>query len=71
MRALTFYSFITFAGNKQRHVHSVEKINQDVKAAMMAKEDVALRRQLRAIKAAIPVAQTEPGASKELSEERS
>jgi hypothetical protein len=36
---------------------------------MMAKEDVTLRG-LRAIKAAILIAQTEPGASKELSEEK-
>jgi len=47
----------------------VEKINQDIKTAMMAKEDVTLRG-LRAIKAAILIAQTEPGASKELSEEK-
>lgn len=47
----------------------VEKINNDLKAAMMAKEDVTLRG-LRAIKAAILIAQTEPGASKELSEEK-
>lgn len=47
----------------------VEKINNDLKAAMMAKDDVTLRG-LRAIKAAILIAQTEPGASKELSEEK-
>jgi len=47
----------------------VETINNDIKAAMMAKEEVSLRG-LRAIKAAILIAQTEPGASKELSEEK-
>lgn len=47
----------------------VETINNDIKAAMMAKEEVSLRG-LRAIKAAILLAQTEPGASKDLSEEK-
>ncbi len=47
----------------------VETINIDIKAAMMAKEEVSLRG-LRAIKAAILIAQTEPGASKDLSEEK-
>ena len=47
----------------------VEKINNDLKTAMLAKDDVTLRG-LRAIKAAILIAQTEPGATKELSEEK-
>lgn len=47
----------------------VDKINADLKTAMLAKADVTLRG-LRAIKAAILIAQTEPGASKDLSAEK-
>ena len=47
----------------------VEKINADLKTAMLAKDDVSLRG-IRAIKAAILLAQTEPGAEKELSAEK-
>lgn len=47
----------------------VTTINTDLKEAMMAKDDVRLRG-LRAIKAAILLAQTEPGAEKELSAEK-
>jgi uncharacterized protein YqeY len=47
----------------------VEKINADLKTAMLAKDDVSLRG-IRAIKAAILLAQTEPGAGKELSAEK-
>ena len=47
----------------------VEKINADLKTAMLAKDDVSLRG-IRAIKATILLAQTEPGAEKELSAEK-
>ncbi len=43
-------------------------INQDIKTAMLAKEEVTLR-SLRAIKAAILVAKTEKGASQEITED--
>ncbi|HEY0261911.1 MAG TPA: GatB/YqeY domain-containing protein [Chitinophagales bacterium] len=46
-----------------------EKINNDIKAAMLAKDQASLRG-LRAIKAAIQLAKTEKGASEHLSEER-
>lgn len=46
-----------------------EKINQDIKRAMLAKDQVSLRG-LRAVKAAIQLAKTEKGASETLSEER-
>ncbi len=45
-----------------------EKINQELKAAMLAKDEAATRG-LRAIKAAIIVAKTEKGASGELTED--
>ncbi|MGJ1433721.1 GatB/YqeY domain-containing protein [Sphingobacterium spiritivorum] len=45
-----------------------EKINQDIKAAMIAKDNAKLRG-LRAIKAAILLAKTEKGGSEELSED--
>ena len=41
-------------------------INQDIKKAMLAKDEVSLR-SLRAIKAAILLAKTEKGASAEIS----
>lgn len=47
----------------------VEKINADLKAAMLAKDEVGLRG-IRAIKAAILMAQTETGASKDLTSEK-
>lgn len=47
----------------------VEKINADLKAAMLAKDEVGLRG-IRAIKAAILMAQTETGASKDLMPEK-
>lgn len=47
----------------------VETINNDIKTAMLAKDNVSLRG-LRAVKAAILLAQTEPGASKDLSAEK-
>jgi len=47
----------------------VEKINADLKAAMLAKDEVGLRG-IRAIKAAILMAQTETGASKDLTPEK-
>nr|WP_294894100.1 GatB/YqeY domain-containing protein [uncultured Pedobacter sp.] len=43
-------------------------INQDIKTAMLAKEEVTLR-SLRAIKAALLVAKTEKGASSEITED--
>lgn len=43
-------------------------INQDIKAAMLAKDEVTLR-SLRAIKAALLVAKTEKGASTEITED--
>lgn len=43
-------------------------INQDIKTAMLAKQEVALR-SLRAIKAALLLAKTEKGASQEITEE--
>lgn len=46
-----------------------ETINNDIKAAMMAKDQAALRG-LRAIKAAILLAKTEKGSTGELSEEK-
>ncbi|MGJ1284893.1 GatB/YqeY domain-containing protein [Sphingobacterium spiritivorum] len=45
-----------------------EKINQDIKAAMIAKDNTKLRG-LRAIKAAILLAKTEKGGSEDLSED--
>ncbi|EEI89669.1 YqeY-like protein [Sphingobacterium spiritivorum ATCC 33300] len=45
-----------------------EKINQDIKAAMIAKDNAKLRG-LRAIKAAILLAKTEKGGSEDLSED--
>ncbi|GGH26329.1 GatB/YqeY domain-containing protein [Sphingobacterium alkalisoli] len=45
-----------------------QKINQDIKAAMIAK-DTARLRGLRAVKAAILLAKTEKGSSEEVSEE--
>lgn len=45
-----------------------QKINQDIKAAMIAKDNARLRG-LRAVKAAILLAKTEKGHSEELSEE--
>jgi uncharacterized protein YqeY len=45
-----------------------EKINQELKAAMLAKDEAATRG-LRAIKAAIIVAKTEKGASGELTDD--
>ena len=47
----------------------VEKINADLKVAMLAKDEIGLRG-IRAIKAAILMAQTESGASKELTAEK-
>lgn len=47
----------------------VEKINADLKAAMLAKDEIGLRG-IRAIKAAILMAQTETGASKDLTTEK-
>jgi len=47
----------------------VEKINADLKTAMLARDEVALRG-IRAIKAAILNAQTEVGGSKDLSAEK-
>ena len=46
-----------------------EKINNDLKEAMKSKNEASLRG-IRAIKSAIIVAKTEPGASKELNEEQ-
>lgn len=46
-----------------------EKINNDIKAAMLAKDQTKLRG-LRAVKAAIQLAKTEKGASETLTEER-
>lgn len=46
-----------------------EQINSDIKAAMLAKDQITLRG-LRAVKAAIQLAKTEKGASETLSEER-
>lgn len=46
-----------------------EKINNDLKEAMKSKDEGSLRG-IRAIKSAIIVAKTEPGASKELNEEQ-
>lgn len=46
----------------------LEKIDQDIKKAMLAKEEAALRG-LRAIKAALLVAKTEKGAADVLSED--
>ena len=46
-----------------------EKINSDIKTAMLAKDQTSLRG-LRAVKAAIQLAKTEKGASETLSEER-
>lgn len=43
-------------------------INQDIKAAMLAKQEVALR-SLRAVKAALLLAKTEKGASQEITED--
>ena len=43
-------------------------INQDIKTAMLAKEEATLR-SLRAIKAALLLAKTEKGASQEITEE--
>jgi uncharacterized protein len=45
-----------------------QQIDQDIKAAMLAKDDVRLRG-LRAIKAALLLAKTEKGASENVSEE--
>ncbi|WP_140936680.1 GatB/YqeY domain-containing protein [Sphingobacterium lumbrici] len=45
-----------------------QKINQDIKAAMIAKDNARLRG-LRAVKAAILLAKTEKGGSEEVSEE--
>jgi len=45
-----------------------QKINQDIKAAMIAKDNARLRG-LRAVKAAILLAKTEKGHSEELTEE--
>lgn len=45
-----------------------QKINQDIKAAMIAKDNARLRG-LRAVKAAILLAKTEKGHAEELSEE--
>src|ERR1700704_5954508 len=45
-----------------------EKINNDLKEAMKTKDEASLRG-IRAIKSAIIVAKTEPGASKELNAE--
>jgi uncharacterized protein len=47
----------------------VEKINADLKTAMLAKDEIGLRG-IRAIKAAILMAQTETGASKDLTTEK-
>ena len=47
----------------------VEKINADLKVAMLAKDEIGLRG-IRAIKAAILMAQTESGARKELTAEK-
>ncbi len=43
-------------------------VNQDIKTAMLAKDEVTLR-SLRAIKAALLVAKTEKGASQEIAED--
>lgn len=43
-------------------------INQDIKAAMLAKQEVELR-SLRAVKAALLLAKTEKGASQEITED--
>ncbi len=43
-------------------------INQDIKAAMLAKQEVSLR-SLRAVKAALLLAKTEKGASQEITED--
>ena len=43
-------------------------INQDIKVAMLAKQEIALR-SLRAIKSALLLAKTEKGAAQELSED--
>lgn len=47
----------------------VENVNSAIKSAMLSKDDVRLRG-LRAIKAAIQLALTEPGAGKDLGEEK-
>lgn len=46
-----------------------QRINEDLKTAMRAKDQAALRG-IRAVKAAIQLAKTEEGASKEISSER-
>jgi len=46
----------------------INKIDQDIKQAMLAKQDARLRG-LRAIKSALLLARTEKGATEELSEE--
>jgi uncharacterized protein len=46
----------------------VERVNNDLKQAMLRKDEAGLRA-IRAIKAAIIIAQTEKGASKDLSED--
>ena len=45
-----------------------DKINQDIKQAMLAKQEAKLRG-LRAIKSALLLAKTEKGASEEINEE--
>ena len=45
------------------------QINEDIKKAMLAKDQVALRG-LRAVKSAILLAQSEPGATKELAPDK-
>lgn len=47
----------------------VENVNSAIKSAMLSKDDVRLRG-LRAIKAAIQLALTEPGAGKDLGEDK-
>jgi uncharacterized protein YqeY len=60
--------FFTFAGQKTRGMSLQEKVMQEMKTAMKAKDSVALE-SLRAIKSALLLAQTEKGAGKGLSEE--
>ena len=47
----------------------VDRINADLKTAMLSRDEIALRG-VRAIKAAILMAQTEVGANKELTPEK-
>ena len=60
--------FFNFAGQKTRLMSLQEKVMQEMKAAMKAKDPVALE-SLRAIKSAILLAQTEKGIGKGLTEE--